>query len=172
MRFEVPQFIDVKDKIIGPLTLAQFGYLAGAGGLAYMALRFLPGGINIIIGLAMVLLGLALAFYKVNSRSFIEVIEAYINYSINGKLYLWSKDAAAKQTIEDRTELRKAVDPAPTPELTRVKIQDIASSLDILDKVSETRTEKGSIRSFHTPDSFTSEKIQQQDTTEASQDNQ
>ena len=34
MMFSVPQFIDVEDKIIGPLTLKQFIYLAGGAGLS------------------------------------------------------------------------------------------------------------------------------------------
>ena len=32
MRFEVPQFIDIEDKIIGPLTWRQFIYLGGGVG--------------------------------------------------------------------------------------------------------------------------------------------
>ena len=32
MQFSVPQFIDVRDKIFGPLTLQQFLYIVGAVG--------------------------------------------------------------------------------------------------------------------------------------------
>jgi len=35
MRFEVPQFIDVEDKLFGPLTFTQFVYLAGSGGISF-----------------------------------------------------------------------------------------------------------------------------------------
>ncbi|NCT02072.1 PrgI family protein, partial [Candidatus Parcubacteria bacterium] len=34
MRFEVPQFIEVEDKIFGPLTWRQFLYLSGGLGMA------------------------------------------------------------------------------------------------------------------------------------------
>jgi len=35
MQFNIPQFIEIKDKIIGPLTMRQFLYiLAGIGALA------------------------------------------------------------------------------------------------------------------------------------------
>ena len=34
MRFEVPQFIEIEDKIFGPFTWKQFVYLAGGVGLA------------------------------------------------------------------------------------------------------------------------------------------
>ena len=36
MQFQVPQFIDVENKIIGPLSLRQFLYLAGAGLISFM----------------------------------------------------------------------------------------------------------------------------------------
>jgi hypothetical protein len=42
MRFQVPQFTDVEDKIVGPLTLKQFVYLAGAGGGCIILYSFLP----------------------------------------------------------------------------------------------------------------------------------
>ena len=31
MQFQVPQFIETEDKIVGPFTLRQFIYVAGAG---------------------------------------------------------------------------------------------------------------------------------------------
>ena len=31
MQFQVPQFIETEDKIVGPFTLRQFMYVAGAG---------------------------------------------------------------------------------------------------------------------------------------------
>ena len=37
MQFPVPQFTDVEDKIIGPLTVKQFGILFGVGVVALLA---------------------------------------------------------------------------------------------------------------------------------------
>ena len=42
MRFQVPQFIEVEDKIFGPLTLKQFIYVFGGGGLCFVFYTFLP----------------------------------------------------------------------------------------------------------------------------------
>ena len=36
MRFQVPQFIEVEDKIFGPMTLKQFIYMAGGAGLSFL----------------------------------------------------------------------------------------------------------------------------------------
>ena len=35
MQFQVPQFLDVEDKIVGPFTIKQFIYLAGGVGMGY-----------------------------------------------------------------------------------------------------------------------------------------
>ena len=42
MHFQTPQFIEIEDKIFGPLTLKQFIYLAGAAGLSFTAYSLLP----------------------------------------------------------------------------------------------------------------------------------
>ena len=42
MQFQVPQFIEVEDKIFGPLTFKQFVYVAGGAGLAYLVWRVSP----------------------------------------------------------------------------------------------------------------------------------
>lgn len=67
MQFKVPQFIDIEDKL-GNLTLKQFIYLIGGGGLGYLCFRFLPGIIAIVLGPAFTLFGVALAFYKMNDK--------------------------------------------------------------------------------------------------------
>jgi hypothetical protein len=67
MRFEVPQFVDIEDKIFGPLTFKQFIYIAGGVGVSIVAWVLLPKLIAIIIiGVAMGF-GVALAFYNTNS---------------------------------------------------------------------------------------------------------
>jgi len=42
MQFQVPQFIEVEDKIIGPLTFKQFVFVGGGFGMAYVLWRVLP----------------------------------------------------------------------------------------------------------------------------------
>jgi len=41
MQFNVPQFIETEDKLIGPFTLKQFLYLAAGGALLVFAWYFL-----------------------------------------------------------------------------------------------------------------------------------
>ena len=42
MQFHIPQYIDIEDKLFGPLTLKQAVYVAGGLGGAYLAYRIIP----------------------------------------------------------------------------------------------------------------------------------
>lgn len=93
MRFQVPQFIDIEDKIFGPLTLKQFIYLTGGGGIIVTSWLYLPFFIFIIIALPIGFLTFALTFLKVNRRPFIMILEAAFKFLLKNKLYLWQKTA-------------------------------------------------------------------------------
>src|SRR4029078_12705689 len=89
MRYQVPQFIEVEDKIFGPLTLKQFIYLAGGAGISLIAFVGLKLYIAIFIIIPVMSLSAALAFYKINNKPLIVIIEAAVKYILNPKLYIW-----------------------------------------------------------------------------------
>jgi hypothetical protein len=91
MRFEVPQFIEIEDKIFGPLTWRQFLYLGGGVGMGAVLFFTTPFIIFLIFGLPLALLAGALAFYPVNNRPFSFFLEAIIGYLGGNKLYLWKQ---------------------------------------------------------------------------------
>ena len=91
MQFNIPQFIEIKDKIIGPLTMRQFLYiLAGLGALAAVWF-FAELWLFLIIAIPILVFCLMLAFYKFNGRPFIYFVGSVINYLIKPKLYLWKR---------------------------------------------------------------------------------
>lgn len=91
MRFEVPQFIEVEDKIFGPFTWKQFIYLAGGAGAAVTLYLLLPFFLFILIGLPIMALAGFLAFHQVNNRPFSIFLESAVRYFTARKLYLWKK---------------------------------------------------------------------------------
>lgn len=137
MEYQVPQFIEVEDKVVGPLTLKQFIYIAGTIGLCivfFFKLPLLPG---VLLSIPTIALGGALSFYKINGKPFIEVLEAGFNYYIGAKFFLWqhkndktatSTTAAAKKAA---AEAEAAVAEAAIPKLTRGRLSELASSLDV-----------------------------------------
>lgn len=89
MKFEVPQFIEIEDKIFGPLTWRQFLYLGGGVGLGVVLFFTTHFVIFLIFGLPLAILAGALSFYPVNNRPFSFFLEAIINYLRGHKLYVW-----------------------------------------------------------------------------------
>ena len=91
MQFNVPQFIDVEDRIVGPLTLKQFLYLAGAGIVAFLIWKKFKFWVFLLIGVPIIALALALAFVKINGRPLIQFLIAVFNYFRKPKMYVWKK---------------------------------------------------------------------------------
>lgn len=136
MEYQVPQFIEVEDKIVGPLTLRQFIYLAGTGGLTIAFVFYLPTLVAIFLTIPVVGLGVALAFYKVNGKPFIEILEAGFNYYVGKKFFLWKrKDDAEQAAVSAATAAAAAAEvaalPTHEPKLTRGKLSELAWSLDV-----------------------------------------
>ena len=96
MQFQVPQFIDIEDKIIGPLTLKQFFYIAGAGAILFVSFFMLRTWLWIAISLPIVGLAIVLAFVRYNGRSMIVMLGAMLKYTWRPKLYLWTRGEEKK----------------------------------------------------------------------------
>ncbi|HZS43240.1 MAG TPA: PrgI family protein [Candidatus Paceibacterota bacterium] len=139
MRYQVPQFIEVEDKIFGPLTFKQFLYLAGGAGLSYIFFRYLPLYVAVLPILGSLGLGIALAFYKVNNRPFILLMESAFNYAISHKLYIWKKE---ERKPEEKKEESAAVSSIYVPKLSESKLKDLTWSLDINDTLYSQETRK------------------------------
>lgn len=68
MQFQVPQFIDTEDKVVGPLSLKQFAYIGTAAGICGALLFVLQLWLWSIIAIPILGVGSMLAFGKVNGR--------------------------------------------------------------------------------------------------------
>lgn len=143
MRFQVPQFIEVEDKIFGPLTFKQFVYIAGGAGVCIVLFTFLPKFFAFLASVPIALFSLGLAFYKVNDKPFIEVVEAYFKYLAGSKLYIWRKQERVPQGKTD-AERQKAPEQLYVPKLSDSKLKDLTWQLDIKEQSNPvTRDEKG-----------------------------
>lgn len=92
MRFEVPQFIEIEDKIFGPFTWKQFVYLCGGVGVAVVLFITAPFVIFILLGIPIVGLAALLAFYPINNRPFSVFLEAIFNFYTKPTSYRWHKE--------------------------------------------------------------------------------
>ncbi len=133
MRYQVPQFIEVEDKIFGPFTFRQFAYLAGGAGAAFLCYRLLPTLIGIVVAIPFACFGLALAFYKVNSRPFIDVLQSAFEYIVKSRLYIWKKVDKKPKTQEEMDEkaVQSFMPSSAVPKLSDSKLKELTWSLDI-----------------------------------------
>lgn len=132
MQYQVPQFIELEDKIFGPLTLKQFIYIAGTGGVCLVFFTLLPLYITLILGTPVMLFGLALAFYEVNGRPFIVAIEHGFSYFFGAKLYLWKQQQSSQEKVSTKEAIKTA---SPlVPKLSESKLRDLSWSLNIKDR--------------------------------------
>jgi hypothetical protein len=145
MQYQVPQFIDVEDKIFGPFTFKQFIYIIGGIGLSYLIYRLIPSLIFSAVPIIIVLaFSAALAFYRVNNRPFINVLESAFRYSIGSRLYLWKKDEkkeATAQAVKTKSVDQSAKAGAEqyagltVPKVSQSKLKDLAWNLDIQERI-------------------------------------
>ncbi len=128
MQYQVPQFIEIEDKVIGPLTVKQFVYLAGGAGMAFIAYRFLFIYLAIPVIAVIILLSLALAFYKVNNKGFIDFLESAFLYYTKNNLYIWKKEVKkiVPKTVEEQDAAQVFV-----PRLSDSKLKELSWSLDV-----------------------------------------
>ncbi len=107
MQFQVPQFIETEDKIIGPLTLKQFLYLAAAGGISFACFFFLKTWLWLIITLLVGVGGAALAFININGRPLPKILIAALGFYWKPRLFLWQRTEKAPTLAEDEVEIQE-----------------------------------------------------------------
>lgn len=128
MRFEVPQFIEVEDKIVGPLTWKQFIYLAGGAGILVLFYFTLPFLLFAMFGLPLAALAGFLAFHRINNRPFSVFLESFVTYMRKNKLYLWRKDH--EQTVATYHEHGVPAVETHTLETNQKRISTLAQKLE------------------------------------------
>jgi hypothetical protein len=141
MQFQVPQFIEVEDKIFGPLTFKQFVYVAGGLGACYLFWKILPVILSAPLIIATLALAAVLAFFKFNGRPFISGLEHGFYFLVRSKLYLWKNNengrervATKKQMMASQTQAKSLIH---VPSLTDSKLHDLAWSLDIKERIAD-----------------------------------
>lgn len=145
-QYQVPQFLEVEDKIFGPMTFKQFLYTAGGLGLGFIAWTVLPLTIAIFVGGPILLFFIALAFLKVNDRPFIFVVESALRYAFSKKLYIWKKkeiDPTKKESIEKRSTM------IDVPKLSQSKLRELSWELDVHESLQG--PDKGKVPQNNTP---------------------
>jgi hypothetical protein len=91
MRFQVPQFIDVEDKLVGPLTLKQFIIYVLAAMLLVPV--FLLSDLQLFLVIAVPVIGLAaaLAHVRIANQSLFSLGLNAAKFALGGAYYVWDR---------------------------------------------------------------------------------
>ncbi len=97
MTAKIPQDVTREDRLVGPLTLKQFLYVLGGGGISFILYRlYLLGYLYLIefapLAFIVVVFTLAMAFANINGRPFGTFLINLWTFLWSDKLALWNKD--------------------------------------------------------------------------------
>jgi len=88
-KVQVPQFIETETKLIGPLTLKQFMFVAGGISAITMEFILFSGIWFILAALPTAAFFAALAFVKIDGQPFMNYLAYMLAYTLGSKKYIY-----------------------------------------------------------------------------------
>lgn len=120
-QFVVPQFIDVEDKIIGPITTRQFLIIMGTTLILFITYKILRFVYFVLTGLPIAGIAATFAFARVNGAPFHFFFLNILQTSKRPKTRVWYKDM-------NDAELRASLAAAPTALPKEEAVKEVVST--------------------------------------------
>lgn len=117
MHYQVPQYLNIEDKIVGPLTLKQLIYLIIGGGIIFLLFNMLKFPAFIMIAVPIAIFTFLIAFYKVGNQKFSLFMISFLGFISKPNIYTWKKRPPKKPEEEPIPKIIKKAKPikkAPT----------------------------------------------------------
>ena len=127
--FSVPQFIDVEDKIAGPLTWRQLLWMIGMGAVLLVAFNTFDTSLAIIIAIPTVLVFVAFAFYRSNGFPLTTFVFYMILFLFRPKISVWERPTH-KSSVPKAPEKKMDVTDQGAKQISREKLKELAHILD------------------------------------------
>lgn len=133
-QFVVPQFIDVEDKIIGPLTVRQFIIMMTGAFVLFLEFRLSDFGLFVFEGLITLFLVALFAFFKVNGMPFHFFLINFVTTLQRPKIRTWQRvvlDNDLKESLHQPVATNNDSNVIPTKApLHRSRLQEMALVVD------------------------------------------
>lgn len=100
MLFNIPQFIDTEDKVVGPFTAKQIGWMIAASATLFMIYLFFGKTTTVIIALPILGIFGALGFYRPYGQPLTYAISSIFRFIVSPKMYVWRRIAQVKRTAK------------------------------------------------------------------------
>ncbi|KKR48902.1 MAG: hypothetical protein UT86_C0002G0077 [Candidatus Magasanikbacteria bacterium GW2011_GWC2_40_17] len=132
MQFTVPQFIEVEDKIFGPITVRQFIILLVDGIILAICWKFTDLTLFIILLVILGGGGLVTAFLKVNGQPFHYFLLNFLQTLQKPTLRVWHK-FYSDQELRHLAQMEKEAPPPPKPYKEPVSISRLSEMTLVVD---------------------------------------
>jgi hypothetical protein len=131
MQFVVPQFIDVEDKIIGPITTRQFIMGVASALLIFLAYKLADLVLFVIEAILIFSFYVLVAFVKVNGRPFYYFVLNLIRSLKRPHARVWDKADTAFRAVPAKVKTEPAAAPSPArPKLAAGSLAQLSLLLD------------------------------------------
>jgi len=131
-QFTVPQFIDVEDKIIGPITARQF--IIMLAGFILIAICYRLFDFSLFLTVAIVLFGLSItfAFIKINGRPFHLFVLNLIQTIKRPSLRVWNHltGRSVGDSIKEDKQMVTSAKSAPAERLPESRLAELSLIVD------------------------------------------
>lgn len=142
MLVNVPQYIDVEDKIAGPLTAKQLGWMFAMGAVLLVCWSIFDSGAFIMIAILVVLIFVALAFYKPNGKPLIAFIGSSIFFLFRPKVYVWKREVKKVEPKLTNKEKTGMDEEKASRSKGRLDVSDLAGYAQVLDTEGMEKSER------------------------------
>ena len=130
MRYQVPQFIDIEDKIAFQLTAKQLGWFAAGGVILFILWNFISFGAFVFLGIIVIGISAALAFIKINGASLLDYIGYSFIFLFKPRVFIWRKTVNYGEVFKQDAE--KGYQKNIKVKSKKKKIEDLDKIVNIL----------------------------------------
>ena len=127
MQYSVPQFIDIEDKIVGPLTGKQTLYLMIGGGFLMLIFSLFEASFFMVAFVIIAPITLAFAFWKPKGMTVARWIANIISYKTSDHLYTWRREP---EGIKFKRAQKKKAQTVVEKNVSRSRIKELAWLID------------------------------------------
>lgn len=113
-QFVVPQFIDVEDKVLGPITTRQFSILMVTGLLMFIVFKLASFIAMLAINIPLLTAALVVSFVRINGQPFHFFLLNFVQTTKRPAERVWNKDLSDAEII---ALAKVEVAPPPPPKV-------------------------------------------------------
>lgn len=132
MQFTVPQFLDVEDKILGPITVRQFIILLVDGIVLAVVWKLADLALFAVFALFLGGGGLVLAFVKINGQPFHYFLLNFFQTLKKPTLRVWQKKFSDKELMA-LSSVEKLPPPPPKPFKEAISVSRLSEMSLVVD---------------------------------------